>query len=160
MGGQIVPRLWEQPGLTIAIFEVQFTSPEGGRLYEESGITPELLATLRGTDGLLHTRVLTTPNGRMLLQYWASFAQLHAFSRAMPHMAWWKWLLQHADQGVCFHHEVYQAATAEAIYSPGTPAVGPAAFCGTDEVGGKDGDGRSAERQRRFAEAVAARNAS
>lgn len=154
MDGNTVARLWEHPQLTVAIFEVQMTSAEGGRLYEESGITAELLASLESADGLLCTRVFSTERGRMLLQYWETWEHLHRFSRAMPHMRWWKWLIQHQGEGVGFHHEVYQARTAEAIFSPGTPPVGPGTFCGLDEVVGKDGDGRSTERQRRFAAAA------
>lgn len=47
---------------------------------------------------------------------------------------------------------IYKLKTAEAIYEGGTKAVGPALFCSLYPVEG--GEGKSKERQQRFAEAA------
>ena len=89
-----------------------------------------------------------TPTGGTLLQYWRSFEDLERFARTMPHTAWWKWLVDNAGDGVGFHHEIYQARTAEAIFSAGAIPVGPGTFCDLEPADGARG--RSVERQRLF----------
>lgn len=88
-----------------------------------------------------------------MLQYWRSHDDLADFSKRMPHMAWWKWLIDNEGQGFSFYHEIYTCKTAEAIFETGTMPVGPGTFAtlSPTELGG----GRSVERQRRFAEAAA-----
>ena len=61
-------------------------------------------------------------------------------------------LTDHRGQGFSFYHEIYQCKTAEAIFEVGSLPVGPATFCETSAVTG--GEGRSQERQRRFADAA------
>ena len=60
-------------------------------------------------DGLLrHEQVffsLIPPHAGMR-QYWRDFESLEKWTRAMPHMAWWKDLLSR-PQGVSFWHETY-----------------------------------------------------
>jgi hypothetical protein len=147
-----IAHLWEHPQLVVAVFESQVYTPEGGRLYAESGIVDQIMESLEQAEGHLLTRRFATERGGVLLQYWRSFDDLERYSRTMPHTAWWRWLVKHRGQGIGFHHEIYQARTAEAIYLPGTPPVGPATFCEVEDVFGADG--RSAERQRRFADAA------
>jgi Domain of unknown function (DUF4188) len=144
--------LWEHPDLCIALFGVQLLTDEGRRLYEESGINDEIVAALeraRG-EGLLLNRPLMSPEGPILFQYWRSYTELDQWARKQPHSRWWRWLMEHAGQGVGFYHEIYQAKSAEAIYEEGTRPVGPALFSATEPV--KGGEGRSRERQRRFME--------
>jgi hypothetical protein len=90
--------------------------------------------------------------------YWRSYEDLDRWARKLPHTRWWKWLVENAGQGVGFYHEIYQVKTAEAIYERGTVPVGPALFCSTETV--KAGEGRSRDRQQRFADASAAADSS
>lgn len=153
-----IAKLWEQPTLCIGLFGVQFHTAEGQRLYEASGIGDELMAALTaGPDGLLQARQMMSPEGPLIMVYWRSYDDLDRWARMQPHARWWRWLVEHTGQGVMFYHEIYQARTAEAVYEPGTRPVGPALFCGTVEV--PIGEGRSRERQRRFAEATMAAEA-
>jgi hypothetical protein len=157
MGGDAVQRayiarLWEHPALCLGLFGVQFQTQEGQRLYEASGITEELMAALgAGPEGLLHARQLMSEEGPLIMVYWRSYDDLDRWARRQPHSRWWRWLVEHTGRGAVFYHEIYQARTAEAVYEPGTRPVGPALFCGTEEV--PVGEGRSRERQRCFAEA-------
>jgi hypothetical protein len=147
-----IARLWEHPALCIGLFGVQFQTEEGQRLYEASGITDELMAALADRpDGLLQARQLMSEEGPLIMVYWRSYDDLDRWARRQPHSRWWRWLVENTGQGVMFYHEIYQARTAEAVYEPGTRPVGPALFCGIDEV--PLGEGHSRERQRRFAEA-------
>lgn len=153
-GQATISHLWEQPRLCLAAFGIQIATPEGAALWEASGIAAEMDAALAQAvaDGLLLlNRPMMTPDGPIQFQYWRSHEDLAVWSRRLPHMAWWRWLLEHAGPDVSFYHEIYQVATAEAVYERGCRPVGPALFVSTSPVAA--GEGRSAERQARFAEA-------
>lgn len=104
-------------------------------------------------EGLLLNRVLMSPEGPLLMQYWRSYEDLDRWARKLPHTRWWKWLLDRSGTDLGFYHEIYQVKTAEAIYERGTQAVGPALFSSIQAV--KRGEGKSKERQQRFAETAA-----
>ena len=143
-----VAHLWEHPQLTVAIFGMQVQSPEAYARYEAAGIPKQLEESLAQAEGLLGVRSFEEGNGGLQLQYWRSHEDLARFARRMPHMAWWKWLMENRGKGFGFYHEIYQCRTAEAIFEVGTTPVGPATFCAVSAVAG--GEGRSEERQRRF----------
>jgi len=147
-----IAALWEQPNLCVSLFGAQYQTEEGQRLYEAAGIQPELEAALAAAhaEGLLLARQLMSPEGPLLMLYWRSYDELDRWARKLPHTRWWKWLVENAGRGVGFYHEIYQVKTAEAIYERGTAPVGPALFCSTETV--KAGEGRSRERQNRFAD--------
>jgi len=149
-----VAHLWDHPQLTIATFGFQAQTPGGYALYEAAGIPQQMQEALAHAEGLLCVRFLPEGDGGMQLQYWRSHDDLARFARQMPHTAWWKWLSDHRGQGFSFYHEIYQCKTAEAIFEVGSLPVGPATFCATSAV--TSGEGRSQNRQRRFAEAAAA----
>jgi hypothetical protein len=153
--GPYVAHLWDHPHLCLAFFGVQFLTPKGQHLYEASGIHEEMfpaLDTARAAGSLLLNRLLTTEEGPVLMQYWRSYDELDRWARQMPHMRWWRWLLEHAGADLSFYHEIYQVKTAEAIYERGCRAVGPAVFAPISTV--TAGEGRSKERQARFAAAA------
>ena len=149
-----VAALWEYPTLCVALFGVQFLSPEGQRLYEEAGIDQEMAQALEKArdEGLLLNRPLMSPEGPLLLQYWRSYDALDRWARRQPHSRWWRWLMENMGKGIGFYHEIYQPRAAEAIYEHGTQPVGPALFSALQYV--KGGEGHSRERQRRFATAA------
>lgn len=147
-----IANLWEYPNLTVAIFGLQFSSPEGYQMYEEAGIPAEIRQTMSEEPGFLGMREFQEGNGGLLLQYWDTHEALSSFSRRMPHMKWWKWLIEHDGQGLSFYHEIYQCKTAEAVFERGTPPIGPGTFCSTTAI--EMGEGRSVERQQRFMEAA------
>lgn len=147
-----IAHLWEYPHLTVAIFGMQAHTPEGYAMYEAAGIPQQMEEALAHAEGLLCVRSFPEGNGGLQLQYWRSHEDLARFARQMPHTVWWKWLTDHRGQGFSFYHEIYQCKTAEAIFQVGSLPVGPATFCETSAVTG--GEGRSQERQRRFADAA------
>jgi hypothetical protein len=152
-----VAHLWEHPDLCLALFGVQFLTPEGQRRYEASGIHEEMLPALGAAQAaglLLLNRLLTTDEGPVLMQYWRSYEDLDRWARQLPHLRWWRWLLENAGPDLSFYHEIYQARTAEAIYEKGCRPVGPALFATTSVV--TAGEGRSKDRQARFAAATRA----
>lgn len=149
-----IAHLWETPQLCLAIFGVQFLTPEGQRLYEASGITEEMIPALTAAQAeglLLLNRQMMSAEGPILFQYWRSYADLDAWARRLPHMSWWRWLLENAGPDVSFYHEIYQVNAAEAIFERGCQPVGPALFVSTSTV--TSGEGRSKDRQERFTEA-------
>jgi hypothetical protein len=149
-----IAALWEHPDLCLAFFGAQFHTEEGQREYEAAGITEEMMGSLAaaGPEGLLLNRAVMSPEGPLLLQYWRSYEDLDRWSRKMPHTRWWAWLLDHAGKDMSFYHEIYRVKTGEAIYEVGCNPVGPALFSSLETV--KSGEGRSKDRQRRFAEAA------
>jgi hypothetical protein len=155
-GGATIAHLWEHPNLCVAIFGVQFHTPEGQQLYGASGITEEMGPALEAAKavGFLHQEMLMAEGSGVLLQYWRSYDELDRWARTLPHMAWWRWLLENAGSDVSFYHEIYQVKTAEAIYERGCRPVGAARIGPTSTV--EAGEGQSRQRQQRFADAAAA----
>ncbi len=149
-----IAHLWEHPTLCIAIFGVQFHTPEGQERYGASGIPQAMDAALEEAKavGFLHQERLMAENGGVLQQYWRSYEDIDRWSRLLPHMAWWRWLLDNAGTDVSFYHEIYQAKTAEAIYERGCRPVGAALIASTSAV--TPGSNQSRQRQQRFAEAA------
>jgi hypothetical protein len=155
--GAYVAHLWEHPTLCLALFGVQYLTDEGQRRYEAAGINEELFAALAKAQEagiLLHNRLMMTEEGPVLMQYWRSYDELDTWARRLPHMRWWRWLLENAGPDLSFYHEIYQAGTAEAIYEKGCRPVGPAVFSTTSPVSA--GEGGSRARQERFAKATQA----
>ena len=139
------------------MFGVQFLTPEGQRRYDASGISEEMFPALGAAQAsglLLLSRLLTSEEGPILLQYWRSYDDLDRWARQLPHMHWLRWLMENAGPDLSSFHEIYQAKAAEAVYERGCRPVGPAVFATTSRVAA--GEGQSKERQRRFAEAAAA----
>ncbi len=157
-GGATIAHLWEQPNLCVAIFGVQFHTPEGQQLYGASGIPTEMVPALEEAKevGFLHQEQLMAEGGGVLLQYWRSYEELDRWARQMPHMAWWRWLVDNAGTDISFYHEIYQVKTAEAIYERGCRPVGAARIVSTSTV--IPGEGQSRQRQQRFAEAATQAN--
>lgn len=154
--GATIAHLWEQPNLCVAIFGVQFHTPEGQQRYGESGITEEMGPALEQAKdvGFLHQEMLMGEGSGVLLQYWRSYDDLDRWARQLPHMAWWRWLLDNAGADISFYHEIYQVKTAEAIFERGCRPVGAAKIVTTSTV--VPGEGQSRQRQQRFAEAATA----
>jgi hypothetical protein len=153
--GAYIAHLWEQPQLCLALFGVQFHTPDGQQRYESSGISEEMygaLAAAQSSGTLLLNRVVSTQEGPVLLQYWRSYDDLDAWARGMPHMRWWRWLLENAGSDLSFYHEIYQVKAAEAVFERGCLPVGPAVFTSTSRV--EAGEGQSRQRQERFAQAA------
>lgn len=154
-GGATIAHLWEHPDLCVAIFGVQFHTPAGQRRYAEAGIPDQMGPALEAAKaaGFLHQERLAGEGSGVLLQYWRSYDELERWSRGLPHMAWWRWLLEHAGEEISFYHEIYRVKAAEAIYERGCRPVGAALIGPTSTV--EPGEGRSRQRQERFAEAAA-----
>jgi hypothetical protein len=154
-GSATIAHLWEHPDLCVAIFGVQFHTPKGQQLYGESGITEEMIPALEKAKnvGFLHQERLMSEGSGVLLQYWRSYDDLDRWARTLPHMAWWRWLIENAGDDLSFYHEIYQVKTAEAIYEQGCRPVGAALIAGTSTVA--SGEGQSRQRQQRFADAAA-----
>ena len=158
-GGATIAHLWEHPDLCVAIFGVQFHTPAGQERYGASGIAEEMGPALEAAKGagFLHQERLLADGGAVLLQYWRSYDELDRWARTLPHMAWWRWLLENAGEDLSFYHEIYQVKTAEAIYERGCRPVGAAKIATTSTVSA--GEGQSRQRQERFAEAAQAKGA-
>jgi len=152
--GAYIAHLWEYPNLCVAFFGVQFHTEEGMRRYDAAGIPQEMEPALDAARevGHLLTRRLQEGNGGLLIQYWRSYDDLDRWARTLPHMHWWRWLLQNAGSDLSFYHEIYQVKSAEAIFEAGCLPVGPALFATTSSVSG--GEGRSKDRQQRFVDAA------
>jgi hypothetical protein len=146
--------LWEHPNLCVAFFGVQYHTEDGMQRYDAAGINEEMMPALDAAreEGHLLTRMFQEGNGGLLIQYWRSYEDLDRWARKLPHMRWWRWLLENAGEDLSFYHEIYQVKSAEAIFEKGCVPVGPALFATTSAV--EAGEGRSKDRQQRFVEAA------
>jgi hypothetical protein len=144
--------VWEHPNLCVGIFGLQVLSEDGGKLYHESGIQDQLMEALSTSadEGLLHVRRLESDEGALVMVYWSSYADLDRWARRQPHSLWWKWLVDNEGRGIGFYHEIYQAKTAEAVFTAGAKPVGPALFSRLEPI--PPGKGYSRKRQQRFAD--------
>ena len=152
--GATIAHLWEHPNLCVAIFGVQFHTPEGEQKYGMSGITEQMGPALEAARdvGFLHQEMLMGEGSGILLQYWRSYDELDRWARQLPHMEWWGWLLENAGDDLSFYHEIYQVKTAEAIFEKGCRLVGAGLIASTSTV--TAGEGQSKQRQQRFATAA------
>jgi len=152
--GARIAHLWEYPNLCVAIFGIQFHTPQGQQLYGASGISEEVDPALEAAkdEGFLHQDRYLADGGAILFQYWRSYDELDRWARKMPHMRWWRWLLENAGSDVFFYHEIYQVKTAEAVFERGCRPAGAALFTTTSTV--EPGEGQSRQRQQRFADAA------
>ena len=155
-GGATIAHLWEHPNLCIAIFGVQFHTQEGQERYGTSGIPEQMISALEEAKsvGFLHQERLMAEGSGVLLHYWRSYDELDRWAHTLPHMAWWRWLLENAGDDLSFYHEIYQVKAAEAIYERGCRLVGAARIATTSIV--TAGEGQSRQRQERFVAAVSA----
>lgn len=153
--GAYIAALWEHPTLCVAIFGLQIHTPEGAARYHAAGISMEVVQALAADsqEGLLAHRWVHTPNETVSIQYWRSYDDLDRWARKQPHARWWRWLMENTGPDLGFYHEIYQARTAEAIYSAFVQPVGVATSCRLEPV--PMGKGHSRERQARFAAAGA-----
>lgn len=151
--GATIAHLWEHPTLCVAIFGIQFHTPAGQERYAASGISEEMAPALEEAkaEGFLHQERWMGENSGILFQYWRSYEDLDRWARKLPHMAWWRWLLENAGEDVSFYHEIYQVKTAEAICERGCRLVGAAQIAPTSIIA--PGEGQSRQRQQRFADA-------
>lgn len=154
--GARIANLWEHPNLCVSLFGVQFHTPDGQQRYAASGINEEMFPALEAarSAGFLHIEFLQNESNAVLLQYWRSYDELDQWARTLPHMRWWRWLLENVGEDLSFFHEIYQPMKAEAIYEKGCRPFGAAAFTTMSPV--EAGSGQSKQRQQRFAEAHAA----
>jgi hypothetical protein len=84
-------------------------------------------------DGLLlHENLLFSPIHGGMRQYWRDFASLEAWTRTLPHQAWWRDFLRDSG-GTGFWHELYSMRGGmEGVY---------------DDMPGQLGFGKFAQRQ-------------
>jgi hypothetical protein len=131
-----IAALWEHPTLCGSVRRA-VPHPRGQQRDDSAGINEQMAVSLEAAqkDGvLLRNRVMMSPEGPVLLQYWRTYEDLDRWARTQPH----SWLVALATgerrRRSWLYHETYQATTAEAIYGHGARPVGPATFCSTQEV--------------------------
>ena len=116
------------PDLVVIYLGMQVRSLKGLRTLQRVG--PGLNASVRSApDGLLgHENFLMSlwPLHVAFRQYWRDLESLEAFTKALPHQAWWTTYLRDTG-GTGFWHETYSARGGiEAIYLdlPAAPGLG------------------------------------
>src|SRR5262252_5583019 len=98
-----IAALWEHPTLCVALFGVQFHTPEGEQRYASSGIPEQMTTALEAAQkegSLLLSRGVMSPEGPISLQYWRSYEDLDRWARTQPHSGWWKWLLDNSGEEI------------------------------------------------------------
>jgi fumigallin biosynthesis monooxygenase-like protein len=104
------------PDLVVIYLGMRVRTPRGVLHFFKLG--REIARSVEaGPDGLLlHENILYLPVHGGMRQYWRDYESLEAWTRTLPHQAWWRDFLRDSH-GTGFWHELYSARGAmEAVY--------------------------------------------
>jgi hypothetical protein len=91
-----------------------------------------------GADGLLlHEDLFFSPIHAGMRQYWRDYEALEAWTRTLPHQAWWRDFLRDS-QGTGFWHELYSMRGGmEAVYDDMPQPLGFGTFAPREPARGR-----------------------
>lgn len=104
------------PDLVVIYLGLRVRTPRG--IIRLLKLGKEIGASVRAQpDGLLkHEGILFGPLHTGMRQYWRDYAALEAWTRTLPHQAWWQQFLKDSG-GTGFWHELYSMRGGmEAVY--------------------------------------------
>jgi hypothetical protein len=104
------------PDLVVIYLGMKVNELRGVRTVLRLGPQIDKAVAARPPGLLLHERLFMGLRHVGMRQYWHDFASLEAWTRTLPHQAWWRDFLRD-PAGTGFWHEVYTRAGAmEAVY--------------------------------------------
>jgi fumigallin biosynthesis monooxygenase-like protein len=108
--------LSEHPDLVVIYLGMRLHSLRGIRRLASLGPQIEKSVQAKPPGLLLHERLFLSPRHAGMRQYWHDFDSLEAWTRTLPHKAWWRDFLRD-PAGTGFWHELYsRAGDMEAVY--------------------------------------------
>jgi Domain of unknown function (DUF4188) len=104
------------PDLIVIYLGMRVRSPRGLRKFLALGREIRQSVDARPDGLLLHENLAFSPLHGGMRQYWRDYESLEAWTRTLPHQAWWRDFLRDS-QGTGFWHELYSMRGGmEAVY--------------------------------------------
>jgi hypothetical protein len=98
--------LSEHPDLVVIYLGMKVHKLRGVKTVLRLGPQIEKSVAAKPPGLLLHERVFFSPRHVGMRQYWHDFESLEAWTRELPHQAWWRDFLRDPS-GTGFWHELY-----------------------------------------------------
>lgn len=98
--------LSEHPDLVVIYLGMRVSSLRGVRTLLRTGPQIEKAVAAEPAGLLRHERIFLSPRHFGMRQYWRDFESLEAWTRTLPHQAWWRDFLKDPG-GTGFWHELY-----------------------------------------------------
>jgi hypothetical protein len=125
------------PDLIVIYLGMRVRSPRGVLKFLKLG--REIQQSVdAGPDGLLlHENLFFSPVHGGMRQYWRDYEALEAWTRTLPHQAWWRDFLRDS-QGTGFWHELYSMRGGmEAVYDDMPQPLGFGTFTPREPARGR-----------------------
>jgi len=125
------------PDLVVIYLGMRVRSPRG--LLKFLALGREIRQSVEAQpDGLLlHENLLFSPRHGGMRQYWRDYESLEAWTRTLPHQAWWRDFLRDS-QGTGFWHELYSMRGGmAAVYDDRPAPLGFGAFAPREPARGR-----------------------
>lgn len=115
------------PDLIVIYLGMRVRRPRGLLKFLKLGVEIRKSVEAQPDGLLLHENFFLSPLHGGMRQYWRDFASLEAWTRTLPHQAWWREFLRDSG-GTGFWHELYSLRGGiEAVYDD-MPALGLGTF--------------------------------
>jgi Domain of unknown function (DUF4188) len=109
------------PDLIVIYLGMRVRSPRGMLKFLKLGIEIRKAVDAEPDGLLLHENFFFSPVHGGMRQYWRDFPALEAWTRTLPHQAWWRDFLRDSG-GTGFWHELYSIRGGiEAVYDDMPP---------------------------------------
>ena len=116
------------PDLIVIYLGMRVRRPRGLRKFLALGREIRQSVEAQPDGLLLHENLLFSPLHGGMRQYWRDYESLEAWTRTLPHQAWWRDFLRDS-QGTGFWHELYSMRGGmEAVYDDMPKPVGFGTF--------------------------------
>jgi len=125
------------PDLIVIYLGMRVRTPRGGVTFLRFGkwIRDSVAAEPDGL--LLHENYFFSPVHGGMRQYWRDFESLEAWTRTLPHQAWWRDFLRDSG-GTGFWHELYSIRGGmEAVYDDMPSPLGLGTFAPREPARGR-----------------------
>jgi len=125
------------PDLVVIYLGMRVRSPRGLQRFLMLGREIRQSVEARPNGLLLHENLLYSPMHGGMRQYWRDYESLEAWTRTLPHQAWWRDFLRDS-QGTGFWHELYSMRGGmEAVYDDMPKPLGFGTFAPREPARGR-----------------------
>ena len=125
------------PDLIVIYLGMRVRSPRGVLKFLMLGVEIRRSVDAEPDGLLLHENYFFSPIHGGMRQYWRDFEALEAWTRTLPHQAWWRDFLRDSG-GTGFWHELYSVRGGmEAVYDDMPSPLGLGAFAPREPARGR-----------------------
>jgi fumigallin biosynthesis monooxygenase-like protein len=125
------------PDLIVIYLGMRVRTPRGMLKFLKLGVEIRKSVDAEPDGLLLHENFFFSPIHGCMRQYWRDFQALEAWTRTLPHQAWWRDFL-HDSGGTGFWHELYSIRGGmEAVYDDMPAPLGFGTFAPREPARGR-----------------------